>query len=645
MDGDTAAAGRQVAAPSFRGYPLLPKRALWSCASMLAAVFLSSLYDVNAGSIVIAFVAILAACAAVRPLAALLVLAGLAPLSTILLLVLPAGGNIRLTEALTLAFLMGWAARRAWRPRPLRVSPALRWSATLLIALTLASAVIQQAIAVVQSGGSVAMDLVPALLVRNYFLSGQPLVTAMLLAEGLALLLVVADLGAENALGRECVLRMLVAGGAATASFNLLRLVTAAARQEHPWATFVTYFVTLRVNVHYRDLNAAGSYFALVLPIAVVLVMRVPAFAAVCATLITAGIWMTGSRTALAATLGIAVASCVLVLCRSPQRRRSVIAGLVFVVLAAAALWTWYPQRTYTASSWWSLQTRIQLAKAALRMTSEHPVFGVGVGSFYQLSTAYVPDTLVALGKVRENAHNYYLQVAAELGIPGLLLFLAVLATALRNAVRTAGTNLVAWGVIAGLAAFLVTCMAGHPLLVSIVAYPFWIALGLAAAPTGPIAALGRWARRAAVALLLALVVITPLRVAYATSRANMEHIGVGLSQWQGSADHVRYRWAGGRSAFFVPSSARRISFPLRRGRRAPEQIEVRVFLDGREADRVTLRAGDGWRSVLLLPGRTVGAAFSRIDLQVCLPGTDSVIEETESNTNGLLMVGWPTID
>jgi hypothetical protein len=399
------------------------------------------------------------------------------------------------------------------------------------------------------------------------------------------------------------------------------------------------------VNVHYPDLNAAGSYFAFLLPIAVVLVTRVPAFATLCATLIAAGLWMTGSRTALATTLGIAVASGVLVLARLRQGRRFVIAGLVVVVLAAAALWIWYPQRTYTASSWWSLQTRIELAKAAFRMTSEHPVFGVGVGSFYQLSNVYVPDTLNALRKVRENAHNYYLQVAAELGIPGLLLFLAVLATALRNGIRTAGTNFVAWGLIAGLTAFLVTCLAGHPLLVSIVAYPFWIALGLAAAPAGGVAPLGRWSHRAAVALLLGLVLITPLRVAYATRHANMEHIGVGLSQWQASADRVRYRWAGGRSSFYVPSSARRISFLLHRGPAAPAQIEVHVFLDGRDADRVVLGADDGWRPVLLLPGRTVAAAFSRIDLQVRLPGTDTVIEATPSNTNGLLMVGWPTID
>ena len=132
---------------------------------MFAGVFLFSLYNLNPGWVVIAGVATLVAGAAARPLAALLVLAALAPLSTILLLVLRANGGIRLSEALTLAFLMGWAARRACRPSPLRVSHLLRWSATLLIALTLASGLVQQAIALTQSGVSVLTDLIPSLFI------------------------------------------------------------------------------------------------------------------------------------------------------------------------------------------------------------------------------------------------------------------------------------------------------------------------------------------------------------------------------------------------------------------------------------------------------------------------------------------------
>ena len=631
-------------APALLWRSRLPERALWACASLIAGLFLFTLRQIDAGWTVISLVSALAVCAALRPSAALPALAALAPLCAMLLLAVRAS-SFRLTEALTLAFLLGWAARRAWRPSPLRVSSGVRWSATLLIAMTLASALVQQAVAATRSGASVLGGLSSALFIPDYFLTAQPLVTAMLLVEGLVLLLAVADVTAEDAPEREQILRMLVLGAAATASFNLLRLVTAAVPQEHPWSAFATYFATVRVNIHYPDLNAAGSYFALTLPIAAALVTRVPAFSAACALLIAAGLWMTGSRTALAATLGMAVASGVLVLARSSQRRRLVIAGLALVVSIAAALWMWYPQRTYTASSWWALQTRLELAKAALRMTSDHPVFGVGIGGFLPLSPVYVADTLATLSKVRENAHNYYLQVAAELGVPGLLVFLAVLATAARAGIRTAGRNAVSWALLTGLAAFLVTCLAGHPLLVSFVAYPFWIALGLAAAPATAIPSLGRPARWAAVALLLAVVAITPVRVAYATKHANLEHIGVGLSQWQASADQIRFRWAGGRSAFYVPSSARRVSFPLRRGSDSPEQIEVRIYLDGREADRVLLRAGDGWRPVLLLPGRSVDSAFSRIDLEVWQPGPDRALEGSSSNHSGLLMVGWPTVD
>jgi hypothetical protein len=154
-----------------------------------------------------------------------------------------------------------------------------------------------------------------------------------------------------------------------------------------------------------------------------------------------------------------------------------------------------------------------------------------------------------------------------------------------------------------------------------------------------------RWARLAAVTLLLVLVGTVPPRVAFATSHANLEHRGIGLSRWQRTPEGLRYRWAGGRSAFYVASSARSISMPLRPGPDAPPTIEVRIFLNGREADRVVLNRGDDWRAVRLVPGRTVNVPFSRIDLRICVPGSDAVIDVAPTDSGGLLMVGRPSTD
>ena len=51
---------------------------------------------------------------------------------------------------------------------------------------------------------------------------------------------------------------MMVAGAAGAALINLLRIVLAAASRGHPLSLALDYFWSVRVNVHYPDLNAAG---------------------------------------------------------------------------------------------------------------------------------------------------------------------------------------------------------------------------------------------------------------------------------------------------------------------------------------------------------------------------------------------------
>jgi O-antigen ligase len=69
-----------------------------------------------------------------------------------------------------------------------------------------------------------------------------------------------------------------------------------------------------------------------------------------------------------------------------------------------------------------SSSDRILIWKGGLLMVREHPVMGVGLGRFGALIRNYAP-----LDRARD-AHNAYLITAAEMGIPALLLFLAILA-------------------------------------------------------------------------------------------------------------------------------------------------------------------------------------------------------------------------
>jgi O-antigen ligase len=68
-----------------------------------------------------------------------------------------------------------------------------------------------------------------------------------------------------------------------------------------------------------------------------------------------------------------------------------------------------------------SVEARSELLKEGIRLTLEHPVFGVGPGNFPVVTEAW------------RVAHNTYVELGAEAGIPGLLLFVAMLLASIRK--------------------------------------------------------------------------------------------------------------------------------------------------------------------------------------------------------------------
>ena len=68
-----------------------------------------------------------------------------------------------------------------------------------------------------------------------------------------------------------------------------------------------------------------------------------------------------------------------------------------------------------------SLQARSELLKESISLMLHHPIFGVGPGNF---------PAVTATWRV---AHNTYTELGAEAGVPGLLLFLALLGASMRR--------------------------------------------------------------------------------------------------------------------------------------------------------------------------------------------------------------------
>lgn len=88
--------------------------------------------------------------------------------------------------------------------------------------------------------------------------------------------------------------------------------------------------------------------------------------------------------------------------------------------------------KAVSADSTW--QVRVAAWRGALEMVRQHPVTGVGIGlyPYFQHQYTHMGMALNQIGgapSLGEQAHNVYLQTAAELGIPGLVLFVSVLVT------------------------------------------------------------------------------------------------------------------------------------------------------------------------------------------------------------------------
>jgi O-antigen ligase len=83
-----------------------------------------------------------------------------------------------------------------------------------------------------------------------------------------------------------------------------------------------------------------------------------------------------------------------------------------------------------------SARTHVELLKAGLRMIEAHPMCGVGLDQFESLAPKYNPELLRVAGR-SYLAHNTYLQIGAECGLPILMSFLILLGSAMLNC-RTA---------------------------------------------------------------------------------------------------------------------------------------------------------------------------------------------------------------
>ncbi|MRS12120.1 MAG: tetratricopeptide repeat protein [Actinobacteria bacterium] len=171
-----------------------------------------------------------------------------------------------------------------------------------------------------------------------------------------------------------------------------------------------------------------------------------------------------------------------------------------------------------------SALTRTQIWHAAADAIAARPVFGWGADTFRLLFPMFKPAEYVeAAGylSVADNVHNYPLQLASGIGIPGALLFYAAIGSALAIAARTAFArgsaerNLVLAGFWAAVVGYVVHLMFGLSVTGSTVI--LWLAMGVLLGPVATVhdVAPMAWRMVGLSAVGVALVVVSTLNVRY----------------------------------------------------------------------------------------------------------------------------------
>lgn len=557
--------------------------------------------------------AVLIAVGAARPDQALLVVAGLAPLGGALAAL--TGSRVSWTDPLLLAATTGWLIHRTIRPRPLdRTATALTllYAAAALVSFGVLLVALTHA--TTPPGAAADYDVWRILRHRHPLLShplapDAPALVRALGGAGVFLLAVETAMTSPATAGRA--VRLLAFAIAGTAILNINRLFEIALRQPDTLSTLIGLQRRLRITTTFPDPNAAGALFLLAIPTAAAAVMRpgrARLFWAGCLVLLLAGVWLSGSRTVLVTVPAVLTAILVMpTLDLTARRRWWLLAGLV---AAVALIWSTYPRWAAHGRASTALEIRVELLKTTGRMLQDSPLFGVGLGKYYERSGEYATEGLRKHYRV-QNAHNQIAQVFGELGITGGLLFVALLMTALAPAaaaIRTGQAGPLVWQLLIAVTGFLIASLTMHPLLVSEVNAAFWIATGLLRGVARParepdrrrVAAAARWMVPVAVGLLMA---STPGRVEAELSSRRLAGHAVGLSRWRTDPVVGRYRVGDGPIALYIREETGTIRLPLRiRGASAP--AEVTVSVDRKPISSVIVPPGE-WRWLTLtLPDR-----------------------------------------
>jgi len=147
------------------------------------------------------------------------------------------------------------------------------------------------------------------------------------------------------------------------------------------------------------------------------------------------------------------------------QKKRFILIPLIVLTLTGLSLMLFLHKETLKSYVFhnYSDKSRQFIFVKSLKILSEHPLTGIGIGNFHDVYPLYIlpgEETLPEEVSRPWHAHNLFLNMAVEMGIPGLIAFLWFLLNIFRQICMSVPGNMeykeILYGLIAGLTGFLI---------------------------------------------------------------------------------------------------------------------------------------------------------------------------------------------
>jgi putative inorganic carbon (HCO3(-)) transporter len=174
------------------------------------------------------------------------------------------------------------------------------------------------------------------------------------------------------------------------------------------------------------------------------------------------GIFCLISTYSRAGWIGFAVTAVLMVYMLGRKKRFIIISLFVLAVIITSLLLFSHKEtlNSYIFHNYSDKSRQFILVKS-LRILSEHPFTGIGIGNFHYVYPLYIlpgEENLPEEVSRPWHAHNLFLNMAVEMGIPGLIAFLWFILSIFRHIYRSIEIEYkeILYGIIAGLTGFLI---------------------------------------------------------------------------------------------------------------------------------------------------------------------------------------------